>query len=206
VLAAPPPEQTERLEALEQELKAAHEARAGLVSQIRELREREQAQKREARAAEDRTAALQKKYAGEDDPLESERAFLLGVRLWYARNFDEDARARNPLQRMRLHPRFLASVRELEGVDVEKVLEVCGQVAADVARTITAREVHPLRAGAGGSGATTRARDGARAWRCALQVKTPSARRLHWWRVPGEYGATIEFASVGLHDDVGIPE
>lgn len=41
---------------------------------------------------------------------------------------------------------------------------------------------------------------------CALQVNTPSARRLHWWAIPGKAGQTIEFASVGLHDDFSIPE
>lgn len=196
----------ERLAALAEELKAAHQERADLVAQIRELRQREQAYKQKARAAEDREAAVQKKYAGEDDPLASERAFLLAVRLYHARRFDEDTRVQQPLQRMRLHPRFLASVRALDGVDVDKIIEVCAQVASNVAQTIAGREVHPLRAGSRGAGSTTRSRDGAKGWRCALQVKTPSARRLHWWNIPGADGATIEFASVGLHDDVDIPE
>ena len=48
--------------------------------------------------------------------------------------------------------------------------------------------------------------DGAQAWRCALQVNSPSARRLHWWVVPGDSGATIEFANVDVHDAYGIPD
>jgi hypothetical protein len=40
----------------------------------------------------------------------------------------------------------------------------------------------------------------------ALQVDTPSARRLHWWVVPGHGGATVEFASVDVHDAFGIPD
>jgi len=35
---------------------------------------------------------------------------------------------------------------------------------------------------------------------------TSSARRLHWWKVPGRDGAVIEFACVCLHDAVDIPE
>jgi len=44
-----------------------------------------------------------------------------------------------------------------------------------------------------------------RGHRCALQIKAPSARWLHGWRIPGLEGATIEFASVAVHDDHGIP-
>lgn len=55
--------------------------------------------------------------------------------------------------------------------------------------------------------AEMRDRDGANTWPCALQVRRCiSARRLHCWRVPGAEGATIEFASVGVHDDMEIPE
>jgi len=101
---------------------------------------------------------------------------------------------------------FLARLRELDGIEVEEVIEVAAQVACDKAHTISARHVHPFHAGAGGSEQVTRSRDGANAWRCALQVATPSARRLHWWRIPGPEGATIEFASAGLHDDTSMPE
>jgi hypothetical protein len=65
---------------------------------------------------------------------------------------------------------------------------------------------YALRFGEGGTPTRFRSADGARAWRCALQVNTPSARRLHWWSVPGSEGATIEFASVAVHDDFSIPE
>ena len=39
--------------------------------------------------------------------------------------------------------------------------------------------------------------DGARAWRCALQVHSPSARRLHFWRLDGD---GVELDRVGIHD------
>jgi hypothetical protein len=67
------------------------------------------------------------------------------------------------------------------------------------------REVHPLRASDGGR-QRTRARDGAQAWRCALQVNTPGARRMHWWRIPETEGAVVELASVGHRDETEIPE
>lgn len=84
-------------------------------------------------------------------------------------------------------------------------LEVCAQVAADVVHTIVSREVHQLRAGRSGQPRIRRT-DEAQAWRCALQVKSPSARRLHWWRIPGAAGSTIEFASADVHDEFGITE
>jgi hypothetical protein len=131
---------------------------------------------------------------------------VTAVRIAHARTFDEDDRVHKPLQRMRVGREFLASVRATQGIEVDKIVEVCVEVAADFAHEKAGRQVHPLRGGERGADARTRKRDGARAWRCALQVHTPSARRLHWWNVPGADGATIEFACIGVHDSVDIPE
>lgn len=193
------------METLEAELRAANEERANLVEQLRQARAQLQDARKALRSAEDRQEAA-RKSVGLDDPLSSERAFLLAVRLAHARMFDEGDRLDRPLQRMRLGPEFLDSVRATEGVEPDKVVEVCAQVASGVAHTIAARKVHQLRSGPAGSASRVRESDGAQAWRCALQVNTPSARRLHWWVVPGESGATIEFASVDVHDAFGIPD
>jgi hypothetical protein len=72
--------------------------------------------------------------------------------------------------------------------------------------TIPAREVHHIRSGSSGAPSRSRVDDGAQAWRCALKLNTPSARRLHRWSVAGESGATIQFASVDVHDALGIPD
>jgi hypothetical protein len=195
----------DQVDSLEAELRAANEERANLVEQLR-LRQRQlQEARKDQRAAEDQRDALQRRLAGED-ALASERAFLLAVRLAYARMLDEGQRHEQPLQRMRVGPDFLASLRDIEGVEIDKVVEVCAQVAAGIAYTIAAREVHQLRAGLRRAPSRSRTDDGAQAWRCALQVNTPSARRLHWWSVPGPDGATIEFASVDVHDSFGIPD
>lgn len=193
----------DRVPALEAELAAANEERQNLVTQIRELR---QQSKKEKQAAEARYKDIEKRLLGETDPLASERAFLLGIRLWHARQFDEGERTEHPLLRMRVGPKFLDSVRETDGIEVEKVLEVCAQVAANLAHKIPGREVHALRDGSRGAGYVIRDRDGANGWRCALQVKTPSARRLHWWNVPGPEGALVEFACIGQHDSFAMPE
>ena len=196
--------QRERVRELEDELAAAAADRAQLAEQNRTLRQQGQELRRQLRSAEDRHEALERRVASAADPLSSERAFLLGVRQAYARMFEEGDRVQYPLRRMRVGPDFLASLRALDGIDLDKVLEVCAQVAADKAHEIAAREVHQLRAGLRGAGTHVRADQG-QAWRCSLQVKTPSARRLHWWNVPGADGPVIEFAQVGVHDDFDIP-
>jgi hypothetical protein len=105
--------------------------------------------------------------------------------------------------RFRIGSGFLATLRQLEGVAEEKVVDVCAEVVLGVAEKKAGREMHPLGEGASYLDQRVRGADGAKAWRCALQVKTPSARRLHWWRLAD---GSIEFASVNKHDDVSIPE
>lgn len=192
-------ERDERIDELEQELAAANEDRAALRRSLSALR-------RECKSLEDRYDELERRASGELDPLSDERAFLRAVRVAYARGVDEGERSEKPLQTMRVGPKFLSKARALQGVGVDKIVEVAAQVACDMAHGIEGREVHPLGESGGGSKQRVRARDGAKAWRCALQIKTPSARRLHWWRIPGDDGATVEFASVAVHDDFTIPE
>ena len=105
-------------------------------------------------------------------------------------------RARYPLRRVVVGPQFLDSLRELQGVSLHRVLDACVHVATGRATEIPGLELHPLRAGAGGTEQRQRA-DGARAWRCALQVHSPSARRLHFWRLEGD---AVELDRVGTHD------
>ncbi len=201
---APPPRPvpvpsvaTAALDELQAELESVREDRLNLLRRMRELQ-------KELRSAGDRVAYLER--TANVDATASETAFLVGVRIAYARQFGEDERRRYPLARMRVGAAFLDRLRNLAGIGTEKVLEVCAQVAAGRAHEIPAREVHRLRQGEGGTGYANRKRDGAAAWRCSLQDATPGARRLHWWNVPGPDGATIEFASVGVHDDYGIPD
>ena len=101
---------------------------------------------------------------------------------------------------------FLESLNSLEGIPVEKVIDVCMEVAAGIVHEKAGRSVHELHEGAGGAAAVTRTSDNARAWRCSLQDNSPSARRLHWWSIPGAGGGAVEFACVVKHDDFSIPE
>jgi hypothetical protein len=107
-----------------------------------------------------------------------------------------DERGRYPMRRVVVGPDFLSSLRELQGVSLHRVLDTCVHVATGRASEIPGLELHPLRAGPGGTEQRQRA-DGARAWRCALQVHSPSARRLHFWRLEGD---AVELDRVGTHD------
>lgn len=202
----PSRELRERVRKLEEELEAAQEERRRLAARMREAGAQAVSLRKKLRAAEDRYRHLEARVAGDLDPLSSEKAFLTAVRVEYARRWDEDDRLRYPLQRMRVGREFLQRARALEGVDAAKVIEVCAQVACGRAQDIPARAVHELLEGKGGAAAYVREADRAKAWRCSLQDGSPSARRLHWWLVPGSDGATVEFASVAVHDDFSIPE
>lgn len=93
---------------------------------------------------------------------------------------------------------FLDSLDKLEGIKVEKVADVVFEVLTGLAAQLTSRELHRLRTGLGGDDPIRERADGAVAWRASLQVNTPSARRLHYWVLPG---GQIELARVATHDN-----
>lgn len=193
---------------LAEELDSALTDRTELMSQLRVAKEQNVDLRRELRSVEDRLVAMELRAAGDIDPLASEAAFLTAVRVEYARRCDEGDRERYPLARMRVGRAFLGALRGLDGIPVAKVVEVCAQVASQRAHEVSGRKVHQLRSGEAGAPTRVRKRDGAKASRCSLQDNTASARRLHWWDVPGGEGRgrTIEFATVGVHDEMDIPE
>ena len=191
----------QRIEELESELNAANEDRSRLRQSLASLRS-------DLRKLQNRHDDLESKLADAQNPLADERAFLRAVRIWYAREIGEGERYDHPLYPLRVGRDFLDSARTIDGVDLQKIVEVAGQVACGRAKEIAGREVHAL--GISGPATVTgqriRQRDAAKAWRCALQVNSASARRLHWWHIPGEHGGTIEFASVAVHDVFSIPD
>jgi predicted RNA-binding protein with RPS1 domain len=184
------------------ELEAAITDRERLALHNEALRQQVSEVRKELKSAEGR---LEARTDPEHDPVASDVAFLAAVRVEYGRRYDEADRFRYPLARMRVGRAFLDALRSLEGIDIMKVVEVGAQVASGRAHEIPARLVHELTAGVGGR-SIVRPSDGAKAWRCALQVGTPSARRLHWWAIPQPGGVVIEFASVAVHDDYSMPQ
>ncbi|MDO4901094.1 hypothetical protein [Actinomyces sp.] len=97
-------------------------------------------------------------------------------------------------------PGFIESLNSLEGVDHERVLRVVVEVLTGRVKDIPARQLHRLRMGTH-SGQVRMREDGAIAFRVAVQVKTPSARRLHFWRLPD---GRVELIDVAVHDHIDV--
>ena len=110
--------------------------------------------------------------------------------------------AERPLLPYDIGEDFIESLHRLEGIKQEKVADVVVEVVTGLVTQIAGRELHRLRSGPGGDDPVRiREADHAAAWRASLQVRTPSARRLHYWVLPG---GTIELARVATHDDFHI--
>jgi hypothetical protein len=61
-----------------------------------------------------------------------------------------------------------------------------------------AREIHPLRAGAGAEAVQVQRPDEAKCFRASIERAVPSARRLHYWKLRD---GSIEFSRLVVHDD-----
>lgn len=130
------------------------------------------------------------------DPVEQWR---FEVDLGYARRIPAADKATRPRRELRVGPDFLATLSALEGVDRSKVVAVTVEIITDLVNELDGRELHPLREGDGAAARdVVRPGDGARCMRVSLQRKTPSARRLHYWKV----GEAIELSRVVKHDDM----
>ena len=128
-----------------------------------------------------------------------ERGFRHTVEAAWARRIPLAEQASRDLPGYLVGPFFMESVSKLEGISVGKVADVVMELVTGIAESSTGRGLHPLRQGAGGDDPVqTRASDGAVCWRVALQVNTPSARRLHAWRLDD---GRWELSSVRKHDD-----
>ncbi|MEX2621617.1 MAG: S1 RNA-binding domain-containing protein [Egibacteraceae bacterium] len=183
------------LDAVCQDRQRAFEALRATRAQAHELR-------KQVRGERERRRQLQARLGLAVEVSDAEE-FVEAVRAAYQRLYPAADRQRYPLSRMRVGAQLLDRLDELDAVPADKVVEVCAHVAAGRHWEIAGLQVHQLRDTVRGS-VRVRASDGAQAWRCALQLNRPSARRLHWWEIPGTPRA-VEFASVGVHDDVDIP-
>ncbi|MFT3888274.1 MAG: hypothetical protein QM713_08955 [Arachnia sp.] len=123
------------------------------------------------------------------------------VYLEWATKIPAGEKAKRPLRAHQYGPRFFDSLKKIEGVSREKLVEVVMHVLTGLDAELASRELHQLRTGSGGDDPTRTRSDGSTAWRVSIQVNTPSARRLHYWRRPD---GTVELARVCLHDDLEI--
>lgn len=132
-------------------------------------------------------------FLDEEDQLDFE------VRNAWARSVHPAEKAVYPLLDWRYGPDFFTSLAGVQGVSRSRVVEVLVHVLTGRDAEIKALELHQLRNGMGGDDPVlVREMDQAKCWRVSLQVNSPSARRLHYWKCPD---GSIELASVRLHDD-----
>ncbi len=194
-------EATRRARELDTELQRTREelqtTRTRLRNQVQQLNK-----ERDARTA-DRRAT---RGARPDEPADTGPAFLDPVEQWrhevylaWVDRIPPSDKAERPLPAQWLvGPRFLDSLAALEGVSQQKVLDVVVEVLTGLAKDLPGRDLHRLRTGEGGNVPFRTREDGAVCWRAALQRETASARRLHYWELPG---GTIELSRVVAHDD-----
>lgn len=196
----------ETVEELREQLSAAETDRLELLARVKQERDRASAAEArvetlrdEVHAERERAEALQATLeALEPDP---GRRFIADVRrAWEQRGTDED-RERYPWREPRIGPEFLGSLERVQGISLERIIEVSAHVVSGRAREIPGLEVHPLRTSELGSAPQRVRDDGAKAWRCNLQASTAAARRLHYWELPD---GGVELAKVVYHDDFSI--
>lgn len=164
---------------------------------------REDVRKERARADRARQMARDIVDVTDTGPLfnDPEEQFRHEVYLEWATRIPAASKAESPLAEYGFAEGFLASVRDIQGVDRSKIVAVAVEVLTGLADALPGRDMHRLRGGLAGASSFVEDPELGTAWRVALQVKTASARRMHFWRASD---GKIVFATVGLHDDMDI--
>lgn len=128
------------------------------------------------------------------DPLEQLRFEVYQA---WARRIPAAQKGELPLATWTVGPDFLDTLT-MEALSRPKVVDVIVEVLTGLVYEVAGREAHQLRTGTGGDDPYRTRVDGATCWRVSLQVRSPSARRLHYWQLND---GSIELASIRLHDD-----
>ncbi|WP_156761060.1 hypothetical protein [Microbacterium karelineae] len=131
-------------------------------------------------------------WASDDEWLRHE------ILLAWVDRVDASDKARFPLADHRIGSAFASSLAPLDEAQFAKAMRAVVDVLTGRAAEIAGRDVHRLRSGWGGDDPPVVRDDGARCWRAAIELNTASARRLHYWELPG---GSIELSRVVLHDD-----
>lgn len=94
---------------------------------------------------------------------------------------------------------FVESVLQLTEDQFDKAMRTVVDALTDRAKDVPGRDLHTLRVGAGGTEADRLNNFGQRCMRAAVEQKSASARRLHYWQGSGH---PIELSRVVAHDDM----
>lgn len=208
-----PPAVGARVAGLEGELREAREELKNVRSEVSDLvRENGQyiAAHRDAQEREHKQKAtladlrkqLRKKAGEQVDNgpwfIDAEDQLRFDIYAAWVRRVPAPQKPEQPLAEYSVGPEFIESLESVQGIKRQKVIDVAVEVLTGVAPMQTGREVHQLRRSDSGDSPPCTRDDGSTCWRVALQRNSPSARRLHYWAVPG---GTVEFSRVVLHDD-----
>ncbi|WP_457098971.1 hypothetical protein [Microbacterium sp. P5_E9] len=104
-----------------------------------------------------------------------------------------------PLADFEVGPEFAASLTPLDEGQFDKAMRAVVDAVTGRIRQIPGRELHALRSGDGGADPDLVRGDGAKCYRAAIEQRTPAARRVHFWALPG---GGVELSRVVTHDDV----
>lgn len=172
-----------------------------MVHQVEKLREQVRTERTRADRARQMSGDITD--AAETGPLFSDPAdqFRHEVYLEWATRIPVGSKAGMPLAEYGFANGFLKDVADIQGVDRSKIVAVAVEVLTGIADSMPGRDMHRLRGGLPGTASFIEHPEYGTAWRVALQIKTASARRMHFWRATD---GMIRFASVGVHDDMGI--
>ncbi|MFT3797332.1 hypothetical protein [Microbacterium sp.] len=117
---------------------------------------------------------------------------------WAARTVASEKRA-YPIAPYAIGSRFADSLGALDDAQFAKAMRAVVDVVTGRVAEIPSRELHRLRTGFGGDDPFVERADGAKCWRASIEQNAASARRLHYWELPG---GRIELSRIVLHDDV----
>lgn len=199
----PTADQGSRLQALEGERDAFAHRASQLSAEVERMRREASVLRRDLRdarkavkSANAQAEQLQAASRGTGvfaDPIQQMRHEIW---LAYLARIPDGQRRTTTLAEYSFGPSFVDSVERLEGISRTKIVDVLVEVLTGLAQDLPSRQLHPWLTSVAGR-QEVRA-DGGRAWRCSLQIRSASARRLKYWVVTD---GSIEFDSVGVHDD-----
>lgn len=170
---------------------------AGLANELSAARQQIEGLGKELSAARQAASKARKQSRTGEVPVRLGRYFLdvtedmrFRITTTWAEQIPAEQKDELPLASFTFADTFADSVEEVAGADAalrDKIARACVRVL-----TRQDRDAHRL---------GPEREDGASAWRSYVEQKAASARRLHYWTVPG---GAIELARVVLHDDYRI--
>ncbi|GAB3796088.1 hypothetical protein GCM10028798_05730 [Humibacter antri] len=191
----------QRLELTKDELAAklssAETARIRLAEQLRATQKQLRGARRTASTTNTPSQASRRERGPDDESWLRHEV----LSAWVARVPASDKQAR-PIPdpgRWAFGPDFATSLEKLDDGQFDKVIRRIVDIVTSPPSAARSWNEHALRSGVGGDDPAVVRADGARSLRVEVERNTPSARRLHYWRLPD---GGVEFSRVVVHDDM----